>query len=129
MNRQAQKNRNASNNYVFCTKLNNINCLATIIPSSKETVFYYVPISSASLHVPHIALEEYQSTEPWSNFGTVTALTDETLTEIKTIDGDYTKLDNPGFVFNLDGHKLTKTKSGLNIVYGKDGTVKKVLLR
>ena len=125
------KNVTSIGNYAFsnCTKINNISCFATIIPSSNETVFYYVPISSASLHVPRIALEEYQSTEPWSNFGTVAALTDETLTEIKTIERDYSELDNPGLVFDMDGHKLTKMKSGLNIVYGKDGTGKKVLRR
>lgn len=45
----------------------------------KVTLFGGVSIENATLHVPANALENYKATVPWSNFGTIAALTDEEL--------------------------------------------------
>ena len=65
--------------FAFCTNLTHFYCYAEEAPfANSETTFYEFPtITSATLHVPANALEEYKTTEPWGDFGTIIALTDE----------------------------------------------------
>ena len=63
-------------NYAFAShsKLKNVYCYAEKFSSIGSEIFNDSNIESATLHVPSSALSYYQTTEPWSGFGTIKAL-------------------------------------------------------
>lgn len=71
-----------------CSSLTNVYCFAEKRPSASDA-FFSSPIENATLYVPVKAIEDYKSTEPWINFGTIVALTDE---EIQSIDSEVSAL-------------------------------------
>ena len=82
-----------------------------------------------TLHVPAASIEAYRSTEPWSKFGKIVALTDEDYnrTSINTL-----KTDDAVFstaTYSVDGRRLTQPQRGLNIIRMSDGTTKKVIIK
>ena len=60
--------------FAKCSNLENIYCYAEKLPSIGFDIFRDSNIESATLHVPSSALSYYQTTEPWSGFGTIKAL-------------------------------------------------------
>ena len=69
--------------YAFegCSGLTDMYCHATDIPTTGDDVFYGIPMSTATLHVPKASLTAYQTTRPWSEFGTIVTLeNDERMT-------------------------------------------------
>ena len=66
-----------------CTQLENVYCYAENVPSTDATAFKQSITESSTLHVPGSALSLYQTTSPWSGFGTIKALND-TPTNINT---------------------------------------------
>ena len=60
-----------------CSSLASIICEATSVPSIEYDVFADVPQSEATLYVPNSALEDYMTTAPWSDFGTIIAIDGE----------------------------------------------------
>jgi hypothetical protein len=63
--------------FMVTVKMRDIYCYAENVPITGSDVFYYTPISSATLHVPAASLEQYQTTAPWSGFGTIIGLEDD----------------------------------------------------
>ena len=63
-------------NYAFAShsKLKNVYCYAEKFSRIGSEIFNDSNIESATLHVPSSALFYYQTTEPWSGFGTIKAL-------------------------------------------------------
>ena len=63
-------------NYAFnyCSSLTDVYCYAENVPEISLNAFYSSPIASATLHVQVSALELYQTTTPWSNFGSIVPL-------------------------------------------------------
>ena len=59
----------------YCSGLTDVYCLAEELPETSYSAFDNSPIASATLHVPASALEAYQTTRPWSRFGSIVALT------------------------------------------------------
>ena len=57
-----------------CSNLENIYCYAEKLPSIGFDIFRDSNIESATLHVPSSAISYYQTTEPWSGFGTIKTL-------------------------------------------------------
>ena len=57
-----------------CSNLENVYCYAEKFSSIDNDIFSDSYIESATLHVPSSALSYYQTTEPWSGFGTIKAL-------------------------------------------------------
>ena len=53
-----------------CSNLANVTCLSTNCPNAFGA-FYRTPIISATLYVPSQSVEQYKSTEPWSEFGSI----------------------------------------------------------
>lgn len=60
-----------------CTSLTDIYCYATTAPQAYGSAFGDLNYTNATLHVPAEAIEEYRNSTPWSEFGSIVALTDE----------------------------------------------------
>ena len=59
------------NAFAYCIELENVYCYAEKVPSTDATAFENSSIESSTLHVPGSALSSYQTTAPWSGFGTI----------------------------------------------------------
>ena len=64
-------------NAVFyrCSNLSDVYCYAKNVPETGINMFKDCPIASATLHVPAGSVEAYRTTAPWSDFGTIVAIT------------------------------------------------------
>ena len=60
--------------FAKCSKLENVYCYAEKIPYLGNDIFSSSYIEYATLHVPSSALSYYQTTVPWSEFGTIKTL-------------------------------------------------------
>lgn len=56
-----------------CTGLTDVYCYAVTAPAA-TLAFEQSHIESVTLHVPASTIEDYKSTEPWNQFGTIVAL-------------------------------------------------------
>ena len=63
-----------------CKNLENVYCYSENVPGTGTDVFKDAYIEYAALHVPIYSLSSYQSTSPWSDFGTINALGTEDVT-------------------------------------------------
>ena len=63
-------------NYAFarCNKMEDVCCLAEEVPSTDTYAFEYSNTQYATLYVPASALNDYKTTAPWSEFGTIKAI-------------------------------------------------------
>ena len=94
-------------------------CYAETVPLT-EDAFYHFNVGQATLHVPANAIESYKSTAPWSEFGTIVALTNEEM-GIEQLTMDNGQL----IIYDLHGRRVaTPTKDGIYIVDGKKVMVK-----
>ena len=59
-----------------CPKLENVYCYAESFSDISDNIFKDSYIEDATLHVPSSAISYYQTTAPWSKFGTIKALED-----------------------------------------------------
>jgi hypothetical protein len=59
-----------------CERLADIYCYAKKVPATNRYAFADSYIRKATLHVPAASIEQYKTTEPWSNFGTIVAIDD-----------------------------------------------------
>ena len=75
-----------------CKNLETVYCHVQNVPWTSENAFADSYIDYATLVVPMEALENYQSSTPWSNFGTIKAFTDIAETYPIYIDGIYYQL-------------------------------------
>ena len=57
-----------------CYYITDIYCYAAIVPSTDITAFKNSYPEYVTLHVPAVAINRYKTIEPWSDFGTITAL-------------------------------------------------------
>ena len=62
--------------FADCKRLADVYCYAENVPSTKYNVFNNSDIKKATLHVPAASIEQYKTTEPWSNLGTIVAIDD-----------------------------------------------------
>ena len=62
--------------FINCSKLLDVYCYAENVPSTEKNAFLYSPIAKATLHVPAASIDSYKTTEPWSSFGKIVALTE-----------------------------------------------------
>ncbi len=64
-----------------CFKLKDLYCFAKAVPSANSDAFSN-HISNTTLHVPAESIDAYSSTDPWSGFDSIVALTREEKTAI-----------------------------------------------
>ena len=80
--------------------------------------------------MPAASIEAYKVTEPWSEFGSFVALTEDEIVGIKEIEKEQRTKDNKDCEFyDIQGRKATELRRGLNIIRYFDGTRRKVLLK
>ena len=61
-----------------CTELKDIYCYATDVPNATSNSFGTY-LTNKTLHIPAEAITKYQTTVPWSSFGTILTLDEEEL--------------------------------------------------
>ena len=69
--------------FAYCTELTDVYCYAENVPTTQSDAFSGSYTEYATLHVPAASVEQYKTTEPWSNFGAIVA-TDGTIPEPPT---------------------------------------------
>ena len=120
-----------------CSNLENVYCYAKKFSSIGGDIFKDSNIKYATLHVPSSAISYYQTTDPWSDFGTIDAIegingiesVKERSIDIKSAGGfiSIAGLANDETVsfFSLDGKNLGTAKSiDGNISFtAKQGTI------
>ena len=94
-------------------------------PIGANNLFEMTDLSNSTLHVPAASLEAYKTTEPWSQFGNIVALTDEEMA-IGNITIEKTDVKD---IFDLGGSRTNQLKQGLNIIRTKDGKTMKVWVK
>ena len=106
------------NDYVFsyCDNLTDVYCYAENLPDTGNNVFKDTPISSATLHVPAASVEAYRTTAPWSDFGTIVAITATGIANVENAK-DVKQ-------FDLQGRKIANPRKGIYIEDGKKVLVK-----
>ncbi len=60
--------------YSGCSKLEEVNCYAEKVPSTNTDAFKDSYPQNATLYVPASAINDYKTTAPWSEFGTIKAI-------------------------------------------------------
>ena len=111
--------------FTLCVTLTDVYCQAESVPLTAISAFSKCELSRVKLHVPEGSIDEYKSTEPWNQFGSIVALTDEG-TSIKSINGDGS---SEMLRFTLDGKRLNAPQKGLNIIKTRNGQTRKVLVK
>jgi hypothetical protein len=113
------------NCFYGCIGLSNVYCLADDVPHAEIKTFESCDLLHAKLHVPEGSIEKYKNTDPWSQFGSIIALTDEG-TSIKSADRD----DASEILrFTLDGKRINSPQKGLNIIRTRNGQTRKILVK
>jgi hypothetical protein len=110
-----------------CKNLADVYCYAVNIPCTNSGIYNNVNINNATLHVPATSLSAYQETEPWSQFARIVPLTDEEMTDIKSIRNSQLTIENEaGAWYTLDGRKLSgkPAQKGIYIHNGKKVAIK-----
>lgn len=108
-----------------CPKLENVYSYALEAPIASVLAFNNSYIEYATLHVPSSALELYKTTAPWSNFGTIVALTDEESAIYSVLGENTTKIAR----YSLGGHLTNAQSKGVHVIKMSDGNIKKVLTK
>ena len=117
-----------------CTSLTDVYCYAETVPTTNYSAFKSSPIAAATLHVPAGSVNLYESTSPWSGFGSIVAIGEEVpageflgakrifadnLLKSSTYD-DKTftyQYDNNGFVTQIDRNSSSSSRT-YTISYG-----------
>ena len=60
--------------FAYCQVLEDVYCHAENVPSTIANAFTDSNIENATLHVPATSIEAYKSTDPWSGFKTIVAI-------------------------------------------------------
>ncbi len=91
-----------------CGNLELFKCYALDVPLTNANAFDGTDISKATLAVPYAALSDYQTTSPWSNFGTITCLT--IVVTANSYEREYGD-PKPEFEWTVEGMPLDGTPS------------------
>ena len=111
--------------FAYCYGLADVYCLAETVPETDGSAFDGTDLSVATLHVPAASVEKYQTTAPWSDFGTIVALTDEdAIEEVKA-----SKATTEVARYDIHGRKLSTPQKGINIIRYSDGKAKRVVVK
>lgn len=111
--------------FTLCVTLTDVYCQSEGVPFTAISAFNNCDLSKVKLHVPERLIDDYKSTEPWKQFGTIVALTDEE-TGIRSINGDGS---SEMLRYTLDGRRLNAPQKGLNIIKTRNGQTRKVLVK
>ena len=91
-----------------CKNLVLFKCYALDVPLTNANAFGVTDISKATLAVPYAVMSDYQTTSPWSNFGTITCLT--IVVTANSYEREYGD-PKPKFEWTVEGMPLNGTPS------------------
>jgi len=117
--------------FAGCYGLTEVYCFAENAPEADGAFKYYL-MGNVTLYVLIGSVDDYKTTEPWSHFGTIVALTEDEIDGIQEIKNESLTpalSKGEGDWYSLDGKKLGKPQSGIKIIRYSDGTTKKVLIK
>ena len=104
------------NAFANCPELLDVYCYAEKVPFTGSNAFDGSYIEYVNLHVPDGSIDSYKTTEPWSKFGKIVALTEEE-TGIDEVKGENGKVKTA--VYDLSGRRVQKAQKGIFIQNGK----------
>ena len=120
--------------FAYCYELANAYCLAENVPTTGGIAFEGTDISSATLYVPAASVEQYQTTEPWSGFGTIVGLTQDEIDAVDEVEASETTAEMVRY--DLQGRQISTPQNqrptnvkGINIIRHADGSTRKVLVK
>ena len=91
-----------------CSNLTDLYCHAENVPTSGVNVFAESSVATATLHVPAGSVEEYKTTSPWNEFGSIEALPEEPHQPLPFLEG------NPIWVYKFERlNRATGWKNGV----------------
>ena len=115
-------------NYAFgnCKSLKTMYCYSEIVPELEADnnfdTFSASPIDQATLYVVDTLIDDYKNANYWNRFGSILGIESS---GINAITNDNSKAD----IFDLRGSKVKNTQKGINIIRGKNGNAKKIVVR
>ena len=115
-----------SNAFEGCTALTKLLSLATKPPKCGTNALNDINKQNCTLTIPEGTLSKYQAADQWKDFLFIEEKDLSSINTITTDDG--TKLEIKE-TYDLNGHKITGLKRGLNIVKMSDGTAKKIVVK
>ena len=101
--------------FAKCSKLENVYCYAENFSYIEDNIFSESYIEYATLHVPSSAISYYQTTKPWSGFGTIKAI--EGTVGIESVEARGIAIQSVGGFVTISGLDNNETVS----FYGIDG--------
>ena len=69
--------------FAKCGKLEEVYCYAEIVPSTSGSAFKDSYPKYATLHVPASAINDYKTTAPWSEFGTIKEISSTSINAVE----------------------------------------------
>ena len=99
----------------YCENIENVYCYAEEVPSTDYYAFFDSNIENATLYVPASAIEAYETTEPWSDFGTIKAI--DTTVGVESVKERGIAIQSAGGFINISGLDNNETVS----FYALDG--------
>ena len=107
--------------FAECPELTDVYCYAKKVPPTESDAFEGSYVEYATLHVPTAAMKYYKTTEPWSSFGKIVALTEEEEeTGIENIEAENAN-SNDAPVYNINGMKMQDVDNLPKGIYIKGG--------
>ena len=110
--------------FAKCSNLENVYCYAEKIPDADNTIFRDSYIEYATLHVPFSAISYYQTTEPWSGFGTINAI--EEINGIESVKERSIDIQSAGGFISIAGLANDETVSFFSLDGKNLGTAKSI---
>jgi hypothetical protein len=98
-------------------------CDAVNVPTTAGDAFEGSDLSNAVLIVPDDSETSYKTSAPWSSFGKIMGA--ETYLGIDGIFADV----GESWIYDLNGNRIDKPKSGVNIFKMKNGKARKIIVR
>ena len=100
----------------WCSKLQDVYCYAENVPFAESNAFDGSYPENATLHVPAASIDSYKTTETWSEFGKIVALTPEE-SGIGELKGENGKVKTA--VYDLSGRRVQNAQKGIFVQDGK----------
>ena len=100
----------------WCSKLQDVYCYAENVPFAESNAFDGSYPENATLHVPAASIDSYKTTEPWSEFSKIVALTPEE-SGIGELKGENGKVKTA--VYDLSGRRVQNAQKGIFVQDGK----------
>lgn len=101
-----------------------VSCYAETLSETASDAFEYSSISNGTLLVDDNIVNDYKTTEPWSQFGTIMGFN-----EASGVKAVWANEDGDAQIFSLDGKPMNEPQKGVNIVRMNNGQTRKMVVK